>query len=106
MPRNIAAAILIYSGLTWAGFVVFGRDAWLKNGEVFSVVFGFIGRFAPLEFTHDGHWRVGLRPIAAGLLTREPLEPSMTAFVLLMLGTVTVDGLMETPPWVALVEGF
>ena len=106
VPRNIAAAILIYTGLTWAGFVVFGRDAWLKNGEVFSVVFGFIGRFAPLEFTHDGHWRVGLRSFAAGLLTREPLEPSMTAFVLLMLGTVTIDGLMETPPWAALVEWF
>jgi hypothetical protein len=106
VPRNVAAAILIYSGLTWAGFMVFGRDAWLKNGEVFSVLFGLISRFAPLEFTYDGHWRVGLRPIAAGLLTREPLEPSMTAFVLLMLGTVTIDGLMETPPWAAVVEWF
>ena len=106
VPRNIAAAILIYSGLTWAGFVAFGRYAWLKNGEVFSVVFGLIGRFAPLEFSHNGRWRVGLRPIAAGLLTREPLEPSMTTFVLLMLGTVTVDGLMETPPWGAAVEWF
>ena len=106
VPRNVAAVILIYSVLTWAGFVVFGRDAWLKSGEVFSVVFGLVGRFAPLEFTYDGHWRIGLRPLAAGLLTRAPLEPSMTAFVLLMLGTVTVDGLMETPPWVALVEWF
>ena len=106
VPRNIAVAILIYSGFTWAGFVVFGRDVWLKNGEVFSVVFGLIGRFAPLEFTRGGQWRVGLRPIASGLLTRAPLKPSMTAFVLLMLGTVTVDGLLETPPWVALVEWF
>ena len=106
VPRNVAAGILIYSGLTWAGFVVFGRDAWLENGEVFSAVFGLIGRVAPLEFTHDGHWRIGLRPIAAGLLTRTPLKASMTAFVLLMLATVTVDGLMETPPWAAVVEWF
>src|SRR3954452_2092845 len=42
VPRNIAAGIVIYSGLTWAGFVVFGRDAWLENGEVFSAVFGLI----------------------------------------------------------------
>jgi hypothetical protein len=104
VPRNIAAAILIYSALTWIGFVIFGRDAWLKNGEVFSVTFGLLGRFAPLQFSHDGRWRVSLRPIAAGLLSRTPLEPSMTAFALLMLGTVTVDGLMETPPWAAVVE--
>ena len=106
VPRNVAAGILIYSGLTWAGFVVFGRDTWLENGEVFSAVFGLIGRVAPLEFTHDEHWRIGLRPIAAGLLTRTPLKASMTAFVLLMLATVTVDGLMETPPWAAVVEWF
>ena len=104
VPRNIAIAILIYSALTWAGFAIFGRDTWLKRGEVFSVAFGLFGRFAPLDFTHDGRWRVSLRPFAAGLLTRTPLEPSMTAFILLMLGTVTVDGFMETPLWAAAVE--
>src|SRR5215207_3277890 len=26
VPRNVAAAILIYSGLTWTGFVFFGKD--------------------------------------------------------------------------------
>jgi hypothetical protein len=103
VPRNVAIAILIYSAFTWAGFVIFGRVTWLKNGEVFAVVFGLFGRFAPLDFTNDGRWRVSLRPFATGLLTRTPLEPSMTAFSLLMLGTVTVDGLMETPLWAAVV---
>ncbi len=104
VPRNVAIAILIYSVVTWAGFVAFGRDTWLKNGEVFAVVFGLFGRFAPLDFTNDGRWRVSLRPFATGLLTRTPLEPSMTAFSLLMLGTVTVDGFMETPLWAAVVQ--
>jgi hypothetical protein len=104
VPRNIAIAILIYSVFTWTGFVMFGRDTWLKNGEVFAVAFGLFGRFAPLDFTNDGRWRVSLRPFATGLLTRTPLEPSMTAFSLLMLGTVTVDGFMETPLWAAVVE--
>ena len=67
-------------------------------------MFGLFGRFAPLDFTNDGRWRVSLRPFATGLLTRTPLEPSMTAFSLLMLGTVTVDGFMETPLWAAVVE--
>ena len=104
VPRNVAIAILIYSVFTWTGFVTFGRDTWLKNGEVFAVAFGLFGRFAPLDFTNDDRWRVSIRPFATGLLTRTPLEPSITAFSLLMLGTVTVDGFMETPLWAAVVE--
>jgi hypothetical protein len=104
VPRNIAIAILIYSVFTWIGFTIFGRDTWLKCGEVFSIAFGLFGRFAPLDFTHDDRWRVSLRPFAIGLLPRAPLEPSMTAFSLLMLGTVTVDGIMETPLWAVAVE--
>jgi hypothetical protein len=104
VPRNIAIAILTYSVFTWTGFIIFGRDTWLKSGEFFAVAFGLFGRFAPLNFTNDGRWRVSLRPFATGLLTRTPLEPSMTAFSLLMLGTVTVDGFMETPLWAAIVE--
>jgi hypothetical protein len=104
VPRHVAIAVAIYSGLTLTGFAVFGRDKWLKSGEAFSVVFGLFGRFAPLHFTSGKPWRCSLRPYAAGLLTHTPLSPSLTAFTLLVLGTVTVDGFMETPLWVAAVE--
>ena len=105
VPRNIAIAIALYSLLTWTGFVAFGRDAWLRGGEVFSVVFELLGRFAPLQFAYNGGWRWSLQPFAAGLLVCTPLMPSMTAFTLLLLGTVTVDGFMETPVWAEAVEG-
>jgi len=104
VPRNIAIAILIYSFLTWTGFSTFGRDTWLKNGEVFSLAFGLFGRFAPLNFTHRDRYYVSVRPWAVGLVTRAPLSASMIAFALLMLGTVTVDGLMETPQWALFVS--
>jgi len=104
VPRNIAVALAIYSVLTWAGLACFGREPWCRNVEVFSVVFGLFGRFAPLQFDGDGGCRWSLQPPATGLLTRKPLDPSMTAFTLLVLGTVTVDGLMETPAWAAVVE--
>ena len=104
VPRNIAIAAAIYSLITWTGFVLFGRRAWLKNGEVFSIVFGLFGRFAPLHFAANAPWTWKLRPYAAGLLTRKPLAPSMTAFTLLILATLSVDGLMETPLWRALAE--
>ena len=104
VPRNVAIAVAMYSGLTWTGFVLFGRETWLKGGEAFSVAFDLFGRFAPLHFTKNGSWHCVLRPYAVGLLPREPLAPSMIAFTLLMLATVTVDGIMETPPWVAVIE--
>src|ERR1700704_4658549 len=62
VPRHVAARTLLYSGLTWAGFVVFGRDAWLENGEGFSAVFGLIGRVAPLELPLNGNWAIGFLP--------------------------------------------
>jgi hypothetical protein len=102
IPRNIAIAVMLYSAMTWAGFAAFGREQWLRRGEVFSVVFDLFGRFAPLQLNRDGYW--ALRPFAAGLLARTPLTPSMTAFTLLMLGTVTVDGFMETPLWSAIAQ--
>jgi hypothetical protein len=48
-PSNIALFTLLYSMLTWTGMTIFGKDAWLRSGEVFSVYFGFLGRFAPTE---------------------------------------------------------
>ena len=74
VPRNIAVAIAIYSALTLAGFVVFRPRAWCSNVEVFSVLFGLFGRFAPLHFDSNGRWRWSLRPFAVGLLVRTPLD--------------------------------
>jgi len=48
-PRNIAFLILLYSSVTWAGMSLFGKEAWLRNGEAFSVFFGILARFAPTE---------------------------------------------------------
>jgi hypothetical protein len=104
VPRNVAIATAAYSIFTWIGFAVFGREVWLKGGEVFSVLFGLFGRFAPLHFEQSNGWHWQLRFFATGLLTREPLAPSLIAFTLLILGTVTVDGIMETPLWAAAVE--
>ena len=100
VPRNVAIGVAIYSVLTWGGFVLFGRKVWLKGGEAFSIAFDLFGRFAPLHFSKDEHWHFTLRPYAAGLLPHQAFAPSMIAFTLLMLATVTADGIMETPLWV------
>ena len=113
-PRGLALAILLYSLITWAGMRIFGRDVWLRHGEAFSVAFGFLARFAPFaagpeagrvssgETGREG--RLMLRPYGVGLLTDRPLALSRAAFVVLMLATVTFDGLTETPAWRDLLD--
>ena len=99
-PAHIAWLAIAYSILTWAGMLVFGRDAWLQHGEVFSLVFGTFARFAPTETRDDG--RLLLRPPGAGLLDDRPVSTSMMAFVLLLLATVLYDGLIGTGEWAEL----
>ncbi|MGF1611348.1 MAG: hypothetical protein ACFCUQ_18240 [Kiloniellales bacterium] len=48
-PAYLAWMALVYSLWTWTGMVLFGRERWLRHGEVFSVVFGLLARFAPTE---------------------------------------------------------
>ncbi len=106
-PRNLAVLLLAYSAVTWAGMLVFGRQQWLRSGEIFSIAFGLFSRFAPVEAVEEGEDpRVRLRPYAVGLLTREPASPALTFFVLLLLATVTFDGILETPSWAALAQWF
>jgi hypothetical protein len=100
LPAHISALAIAYSALTLAGMFVFGRDTWLAHGEVFSLVFGTLARFAPLGLSGD---RLLLRPFGAGLIDSRPVSTSMVAFVLLLLATVLYDGLIGTGEW-ALLE--
>lgn len=134
VPRSLALLILAYSVLTLCGMVVFGKHAWQRGGEAFSVFFGVLGRFAPTEvrvkttrpclgcevcegrgsgcvgcyecFAEAGpeEREICVRPPAAGLARPEPLPAGGTAFVVLMLAGVAYDGLLDTPVWLELVR--
>jgi hypothetical protein len=49
VPANLAVMALVYSGITWTGMFLFGKDIWLRYGEAFSLAFGLLARFAPTE---------------------------------------------------------
>ena len=113
-PVSLGVLILIYSVLTWGGMLLFGRDVWLSRGEAFSVVFGLLARFAPFAGggppageSEDAEGRAKgliLRPYGVGLLTERPLGTSAVCLVLLMLATVTYDGIGETPLWAGFLD--
>lgn len=100
-PRQLASLIVIYSLITLWGMSYYGRETWLRHGEAFTVAFSLFGRFAPTGAGRDGHWV--LRPPAVALLTDKPVPPSLSAFVLLILATVTYDGFLETLAWGAVL---
>ncbi len=104
VPKHIACFAIAYSILTFAGMALFGRETWLKHGEVFSLVFGTFARFAPTDWhrrsPNEPEWE--LRPFGAGLLDSRAVSTSMMAFVLLLLATVLYDGALGTPEWASL----
>jgi hypothetical protein len=70
---------------------------------VFTVLFGLLARFAPTEYIAERReWN--LRPWAVGLLPDQPMSVSLTVFVLLMLSSVTFDGLLATPLWAEIAQ--
>ena len=100
VPAELSILILGYSVVTWIGMARYGRDIWLENGEAFTVCFGLLARFAITEGL-ESRWR--LRPPAVGLISERPLSVSMVAFVVLLLATVSFDGIAETPFWTGIL---
>ncbi|MBH27258.1 MAG: hypothetical protein CL786_04375 [Chloroflexi bacterium] len=130
IPFRISQMIVVYSIITWGGMILFGKDIWLRNGEAFSVAFGFLARFAPAEasevkskssstFARAGSnysfkdefvpssrsdfsslTMLNLRPFASGLLNTGTVSVSQMLFVLVFLATVTFDGFAATLLWI------
>ena len=130
IPAHLARFAINYSIITWAGMFIFGKDPWLRHAEAFTLVFGFLSKFAPTEvrsldesactecpldcrdeddscidcgqcfrLATPEQREFNLRPFAAGLLRNEVVSTSTAVLVVLLLSTVTYDGLTATPLW-------
>ncbi len=93
-PANTALIMLEYGVLTAIMAAIFGADTWLRRGEVFSVLFATWGRLGWFRFGAPGR-----RGFFGGL--ERPFTPSLSrlTFVLLLLVSVSFDGLLATPAW-------
>ena len=98
-PRTLALAIVFYSWITWAGMLIYGRRAWLTNGEAFAVYFGLLARISAFTVREeDGRRRAFVRPPLSGLASGDS-HPGTVAFVSVMLGSVAFDGLSRATWW-------
>jgi hypothetical protein len=86
-PARLATAVLLYAGITLAAMAAFG-ETWLERGEAFSLFFGTLGRLSPFR---------------GNLLNAGALSLSGVAFIVVMLATVSFDGLSRTFWWIDLV---
>ncbi|CDX18164.1 conserved membrane hypothetical protein [Mesorhizobium plurifarium] len=98
-PARLALAAGIYWLASFVVMLIFGYDVWSRRGEFLTVFFSMVARFAPFE-RRDG--RLSLCWPGAKLLTAEPLPLSGTAFLLLALSSVSLDGLSKTFFWLGL----
>lgn len=94
-PRYLAIAALLYAAAMVAGYALYGVEQWDRRGDGFAVYFNLIARISPFE-SRDGV--VGVRPLLGGLPKLDPV-PGTVAFVAVMIGTVTYDGLSQGPLW-------
>ena len=81
-------------------------EPWVRHGETFSVYFNLFSRLSVFE-TRDRV--VGTRPFLGGLPRLDPVAGTV-ALVIVMIGTVTFDGLSQGQLWkdlaVQLNDGF
>jgi hypothetical protein len=99
LPRVTAAALIVYALLSLVAGLVVGAPAWCGRGELFSVLFSTWGRLGVFRFG-----RPGRRGIAGGLDLPFAATPSRVVFVLLLLVSVTFDGVLSTPQWTAFLD--
>lgn len=105
-PRALSQILIAYTILTLVGAWLYGKQAWFRYGEFFSVFFRLIGKQAPLEYRCPGEGanrpRVLARAPFMGLLSEKAEHFSLLLFVLFMLSSTAYDGIHETVPWVTI----
>jgi hypothetical protein len=94
-PARLVTAALAYTVWTLAAQVRWGVDNWSRWGESFSVYFNMFSRLSIWEVRRGV---VGARRPLSGL---PPLDrvPGTVGLVVVMIGTVTFDGLSQGAAW-------
>jgi len=91
-PEAVAEAAVAYSLYTLAMTGLFGRDAWFRNGEIFSVYFGMFGSLGKLQARGR---ELGVRRFLSGATKWVGGIPGSVALVIVSIGTTTFDGASE-----------
>ena len=100
-PQNIGIVLVAYAMMSILGTIVFGAEKWLKYGDFFTVFFRLVGKFAPL-YIEDG--RIVCTLPGERLVHEQASRVSLLFFILFMLSSTAFDGILETAPWISLIQ--
>jgi len=98
LPDTVAIATLAYSAITFVGMALYGVETWCDRAEAFGVYFNLFSRLSVFDRLDD---RIVLRPPLAGLAGLARL-PGTVALLAVMIGSVSFDGISESPFWTGL----
>ena len=135
-PRTLGWLLVGYTAYNFIGMHRYGREVWLRNAEGFTVVYGYMARFAITEARVVGaggrrsvcarctaggagasaagdcvdcgecyaaaapaEREFNLRPPCVGLTRPAAGTTTEIGTVILLLATVSFDGLSATPEW-------
>lgn len=96
-PRTVAAMAIGYTLIMFFSIDRLGRSTASRSVDAFAAYNGLFAAMSPFTTTEDG--RPARRGWLRGLPTF-PEIPGLATFLVLMIGTVTYDGLSSTP-WFA-----
>ncbi len=99
-PRSLAIAALVYGLYLFVISGLIGPQTALATGAGFETYTGIISRMAPIELR--GAERPERRRFLAALPSL-PIHRGTTAFIILMIGSVTYDGMSGASWWSDLV---
>jgi hypothetical protein len=94
LPRFIAWMLIGYAAFCVVMGALFGATPFRARGELFSVLFGAWGRLGYFRFGAPGR-----RGFGGGLDVPFERTVSRTVFVLMLLVSISFDGILSTPQW-------
>jgi hypothetical protein len=96
VPAIVGAALLAYMALSILGAGFFGVDEWFTHADFFTVFFGLVGRFAPVQIDRGA---IVFQLPAERLIVERAERMSLLASIVFMLSSTAFDGLQETRIW-------
>lgn len=92
-PTMLSSLLLYYIAVTLCGCWLYGKDAWFRYADVFSVYFGIIAKLSSIEYRKNS---IVFNLPFSGLFTTTKLANGLVPFVVFMLAATSFDGLSES----------
>jgi hypothetical protein len=97
IPRNLSLFLVVYSLVTFVGMLVYGRNKWFNNAEIFSLYFSMLGRIGIYTPNNKSYKKKFRKPFSGIKMGNKNLFPAV--FIIIAISSISFDGVLETQFW-------